>query len=182
VYDEDFNLGTATDGGTIRGENLATWKEERINTRWGDRVNNGVFLGWRKPASYTIEPKEPVEGTLVFSLADANEDPPKDEGDKSKDPEPPKKRDPLELTIELVKDDGSVRRLALKDAGPVYPPLRVDYEKWKLPGTERYKKNTEPVLERYRIPLDGKVKAARFRFDKSEKGTVILDDVGVEAK
>ena len=179
-YDEDFNLRTATDGGVLSGENLKTWKEERVNLRWGDRVNNGVFLGWRKPASYTIEPKEPVEGMLVFSLADVNEDPPKDKDDKSKDPEAPKKKPALELSVELVREDGTVKKLALKDAGPVYPPLRIDYEKWKVPFTDRYKKDTEPVLQRYRIPLEGKVKAVRLRFDRSAKGTVVVDDAGVE--
>ena len=179
-YDEDFDLGTTTDGGTTRGENLATWKEDRIGMRGGDRMNNGVFLGWRGPASYTIEPKQPVEGTLVFSLADANEVPPKEKGDKAKDLEPLKKRAPLRITIELLKVDGSVQRLSLSDVGPVYPPLRVDYEKWKVPGTELYKKDTEPVLQRYRIPIKGKMRSLLFRFEGPPNGTVIVDDVGVE--
>ena len=81
-FHEDIDLQSTTlPGGSLRGENLQQWKEEKVKTKWGEADYSAVRLGWNsngssEPASYTVTlPDNGVEtgrdSSIVFSLADA---------------------------------------------------------------------------------------------------------------
>lgn len=217
TYEEDFDVTSTTlPGGAIRGHNLAVWKEQRIHFRDGSREDNGVYLGWRKPeekkgappdwASYTIELPERFAqeaklgsaSVLEFALADAGQEPPPPKGqDAKKQPDkkkaekkgPAKRKEPLDLTVELIATGGQAVRFPLSQPGPLYAPLTVKQLKIKPPGRSPYGDETEPTLQRYALSLGalsqtGKgfnpatVKAIRFVFDRSGEGVVIVDDIG----
>ncbi len=90
TYEEDMNAKTTTmPGGVQSAQNLTVWREQAVelvtSSVVGPLDTSAVYLGWaagtpESPASYTIHlPDEGLEldagSTLVFSLADANEDP-----------------------------------------------------------------------------------------------------------
>ncbi len=97
---------------------------------------------------------------------------------------------PIDLTVELVAADGRSASLPLSHIHPIQPILHVTLTKW--PAWERYyyKSPTEPVLQTYEIPLSdfvaanpdfdpGWLRQIRFRFDRTPRGVILLDDVGL---
>ena len=153
------------------------------------------------------------DSTLSFELADANDNPPDPDADKDKakskqdvskskdgkkDAKQEKKKDekedgdkkrkqPLDLTVELVTLDGKTARLPLSSIGPIYKPFHVDYVKLNSLGFGRKDKDTEAVLQRYAVPLknfpglaSAQVREIRFRFDRSKEGVVVLDNIAFE--
>jgi hypothetical protein len=231
-YDEDVDVTTTTlKGGTIIGKNLAVWREENLGfRRSGTKDNNVVILGWLHPESEGAEPKSESENkeafyaielpegassgldlnadsVLVFSLAEADEKPPKpedeeSEGDeekekpekkqKDKDEDKDKKKEPLEWSVELVTAEGKTARLPLSRFRAVPPILKTKYTKFKK-ESEIYGKNYEPTLQVFELELSDFVEtspgfhpeqlnAIRFVFDQSPKGVIILDRVGFANK
>jgi dienelactone hydrolase len=211
-FDEDVDVTTTTlEGGSIKGENLAVWREENLGFRRGGRKeNNVVVVGWLHPEPedsesessqifYAIELPEGAlsgfgltsESVLVFSLAQADEKPPKPEDEdeeKKKDKEKDKKKEPLELSVELVATDGQTARFPLSHFRTVPPILKARYTKFKN-ESERYGKAYEPTLQLFELPLSNieksfpafspaQLKTIRFVFDRSPKGVIILDRLG----
>jgi dienelactone hydrolase len=206
-FDEDYELASGTlPGATLTGENLATWKEERVPLRWDARTDNGVALGWRKDskASYAIAlpagfAKLTPESLLEFALADGDETPPppkdkdrdkkKDEKKDKKKEDDKKEKEPVDFTIELTDAAGKSSRLPLSRLGPICPPMRVKLIKRKLPGFDPFKKEVEPVFQRFSARLGdfaatapgfdpAKTRSVRFRFDKTQDRVILLDDIG----
>jgi len=188
-FDEDYDVTSATmPGASLQGENLAVWREQRIGFRRGERDDNGVYLGWRKgeKASYTVnlppDLKLDPAGILEFALSGAGEDPPKkDDASGKNDKEEKKDKPAINLSIELVARDGTVRRALLSDMGPIYPPLTVKHLKVTIPGFDPYRKNSEPVPQRYSLALKesaATLQKIRFVFDQTPEGVVVADDIG----
>jgi hypothetical protein len=152
--------------------------------------------------------------TLCFDLADTNENPPEPDAGKDKNKqsagkakdakskdvkkdakkkEEPKKDDdkkrkaPLDLTVEVVTQDGKTARLPLSAIGPLYKPFHVEYVKFDKLGFGRNDKDAEAVLQRYAVPLKNfpglgaaPVREIRFRFDRSKEGVVVIDNIAFE--
>jgi hypothetical protein len=211
-YEEDVDVTTATlKGARIQGENLATWREKDLPFRnVGTFENNAVYLGWRegqsdagsgKGASYTIALTHGLgsqwslgpESQLVFSLAQADEDPqlPKEEEEHKKTEKArAKERQPIDLSIEVVAENGASAKLPLSQFRAIPPLLRSRFTKlW----TEKMflGADWQPVLQTFELPLaaflqatreinPGQLSQIRFVFDRSPEGVVILDDVGIE--
>lgn len=198
-YDEDIDLDTGTAPGVrLSASNLVTWKERRIPMRWSDRENNAVQLGWnvaeRKDPSYTIElPGGWKSGSLLtFSAADLGEIPklPRKDGAKGKKEPDSKKEEPkpVDFTVEVVSSSGIAASLPLSHFRPLAPPLKARFLKVKWLNDQNYKE-TEPVMQTFELPLAEFVKAnpkfspdtlrlLRLRFNKTEAGAILLDDVG----
>jgi len=195
TYEEDVDLSTGSlPGSQIRGENLKLWREQRIQAKGGSQYNAGVYLGWNEeaPASYTISlppdlPAFSPASALLFNLADALQDP--DPG-----PNQPKTteknnalRQPIDLTIELVDSQGNSAGLPLNRYLLVQPQLPGGV--FKASFLER-RRTSEPVLQSYSIALQdfsdanpaldlSQVRAIRFVFNLTPRGSVILDGVGI---
>jgi len=193
-FDEDFDVTTTTlPGGQLLGENLEMWKESHVQYRTKNKPaqeNATVVLEWKrdcdpnKIASYAIilSPETTTDlgldpnTNLVFSIGAADEE--------------PNEFKPLDLTIELCDADGDSALLPLSTVGPIHPPLTVRLTKWKWREKNLWDMSSERLLQTYEIPMSifmessaafdpAKLQAVRFIFDRSPKGKIMLDDIGM---
>jgi hypothetical protein len=199
-FEEDRDVITTTLlGGKQSGENLTVWKEQLVELKHRDKATNSVYLGWNRQAieeiaSYTVQ--LPEEGfftaetdTLVFTLADAKEksDPKKLASEKSEEveKEEEKKREPVDLSVEVQDRAGVTARLPLSHFSWLQPQLEVQVRKADMFNST---KKSEPVFQSFAFPLTDFVAvspeldvtnlaAIRFVFNRSEEGVVILDNV-----
>jgi len=212
TYQEDLDVTTTTlPGGKCWGDKLCDWKEHMVSLKWGDMDTRAVFLGWntkesKQPASYTITlPDTGVtatpESSLIFSMADAKQDPSAfdldkkdDDKEKKKDNDKDKKDDkkkdePIDLTIEVSDSAGETARLPLSAAGRLQ--RQIETHVLKFDWMAQTKRN-EPLFQSFAFPLRAfasanpkwnaaSLRSVRFIFDRTEKGVIILDDVGFRA-
>ena len=198
TFDEDINLHTAsTPGSMIEAMGLATWSEGRIQQRWGGGETGVVTLGWNQdqPARYTIrllgDAQIDPDGELIFSLADALNDPPmkgKNQGAPATGAQA--MRQPIDLTVALLDAAGQEARLPLSTRMPVQPQIVVDV--WKAPLFNARVKS-EAVLQSYAFALSefaaanpafdpAQIRAVGFIFNRTPIGSVLLDGVGFRAQ
>jgi hypothetical protein len=134
---------------------------------------------------------------LVFSIGATEEAPPKtphtqDNGKQNKDAmvDSEYKSKPLDLTVELRDRNGESARLPLSTVGPIHPTLPVRIAKWKWLEKKIFIMFSERIFQTYQIPVSDftekntafdpdKLETIRFVFDRSPKGTIMLDDVGI---
>ena len=194
-FEEDFDVTTTTiPGGKLHGENLLTWKEAYVPYRTRDdstQENAAVVLEWDNeneqdansvvPASYTIALSSEIvteidlnrDSNIIFSIGTESED----------------QREPLDLTIELCDSDGNCAALPLSSIGPVHPALAVRLAKWQWLEKKNIEKFSERLLQTYEMPIqsfiDGnlsfepsRLENIRFIFDRSDNGSIMLDDIG----
>ena len=205
TYEEDMNAATTTmPGGIQSGQNLTVWREQAVklaaSVAYGPIDNSAAYLGWNAGASdnagsYTI--RLPDEGlaldassTLVFSLADANEDPTPsiDDANEAASKEASGPRQPLDLTVEVVDRSGHAARLPLSSFSYLQPQIVMVI--MKAPSMNVVGPSpSEPVFQSFEFPLAAFVEAdpaldpaslttVRFVFDHTPAGVVVLDDVG----
>ena len=245
-FEEDIDVTTGTAPGVrIRGDSLATWKEDVLPLRYrtepsetNTQENQGVWLGWNNrisgpdttrmgpPAVFALILPDTMgrswglesRTTLDFMLTALDRvpgprrDPAPDEeenreregprrgsrgwapwrflrgilfgeGDGRESEEPP----PLRLSVELTDAEGHSGAVPLDRYGPIRRPIEIRIQRRE---DQRYRGNSEMVLQTYSIPLsdvvsasvDGldlnRVKEIRFKFDQSPAGTVVLDEIG----
>ena len=194
-FEEDFDVTTTTiPGGKLHGENLKAWKEAHVpyRTKGGStQENSTVVLEWDneneqdansvEPATYTIALSPEIvteidlnrDANIIFSIGTESQD----------------QREPLDLTIELCDSDGNCAALPLSSIGPVHPALAVRLVKWEWLEKKNVEKFSERILQTYEIPIrrfiDGnlsfepsRLETIRFIFDRSDKGSIMLDDIG----
>lgn len=145
-----------------------------------------------------FEPGRDTDARLLLTLADTDENPhvekegQKKDAPKKTEPAPdtkPKPKDPVDFTVELVARDGRVAALPLSVIRPLQPVVKVRLTKWDRLENTAYESAWEPVFQTFELPLTAFEQAApgfkaealrtiRLRFDRSEKGVVILDQVG----
>jgi hypothetical protein len=174
------------------------------SVREGDRERNGVFLGWNRKTEKTVPvpvyavslPEgTPVGDESVLALAlSATDDKPevpkgakerkeKDDKGSKKDPEP------VDFTVELSDAAGRTAAFPLTRFGALQPPLKARFTKWAFLDEKAYKKAAEPVLQTIELPLrdfvaaapgfkTAKLKTIRLRFDRVEKGSIIISEIG----
>jgi dienelactone hydrolase len=209
TFDDGIDVTkTTVPGGIQKGENLTVWREEDLKGRGGDyRMRNKVVvLGWHnegssngKVSSYSLTLPEGLAtewrldtgSSVLFSLANTNESPLPDEEDANKKKETEEKQDPIDLTLELIASDGISAALPLSRFCALRPALKVKLTRWKAMNSRWYKNAVEPILQTFELPLaefaltnpsfrPEKLQTIRFRFDRSPKGVVMLDEVGFQ--
>jgi hypothetical protein len=193
TFEEDIDLATTTlPGGSLVGEYLAVWREQPARAKWGDLGDQAVYLGWAtgasvEPASYTIRlPNRGLtlsqDSVLVFSLADAGENPTPDvKGDGTGT-----SRAPVDLTLEVEDRAGEVAKLPLSHFSFLQPQLegRLGKAAFMSPFPP-----SEAVFQHFEYPLvdfaaanpafePASLVRVRLIFDRSESGVVLLDDLG----
>jgi len=135
---------------------------------------------------------------VVLTLADTGEDPESkdgaeegDEGDdeaEQKETDDDAPRQPIDFHIELVDDDGDTSSLPLSAFGHLAPPPTSKFTKLPIESFI-YGDGTEPTLQTFELPLERffeqnpsldipTLSQVRLIFDGSEKGLILLDDVG----
>jgi hypothetical protein len=161
--------------------------------------------GSKKAGSYAIklDPKTTTDlglnqnAKLVFSIGATEEMPPKppDVKDKRKQNKDDKidkenRSGPLDLTIALEDSDGESARVPLSTVGPIHPALPVRIAKWEWLEKKLFKMFSERIFQTYQIPVShftennaafnpAKLETIRFVFNRSPKGTIMLDEIGI---
>jgi dienelactone hydrolase len=203
-FDEDADVTTATmPGARISAGNLSVWKEGRIPFRDGDRERNGVFLGWNRKTEkpvpvpvYAVSLPESagLGGDSILALAmsamDDNPEVPKGAKErKEKDGKAKKDPEPVDFTVELTDAGGRTAAFPLTHFGALQPPLKARFTKLAFLDEMAYKKAAEPVLQTIELPLrafaaaapgfdPARLKTIRLRFDRVEKGSIVISEVG----
>lgn len=204
TFGEDADVTTATMPGVrLAAQNFSVWKEGRIPFRDGDHERNGVFLGWNRKTEkpvpvpvYTISfPEDAGVGdrsVLAIALSTTDDNPaiPKDAKErKEKDKKSaPKDPEPVDFTVELSDSAGKTAALPLSRFGVLQPPLKAQFLKSAFLDEQAYKKAAEPVMQTIELPLrdfaaqgldPAKLKTIRFRFDRGEKGSIVISEIGL---
>lgn len=186
-YNEDIDLNSTTiAGGKITGENLSQWKEEKVKLKYAEGEYSAVRLGWdinENPnvAMYNIIlPNKDLNikenSKIVFSLADGDEE--KDNDDKNL---------LIDLTIKVEDMNGNKSSLPLSHFS--YLPPMIQSKILKAPFSS-FLPIKEPVFKSFQFNLEDFKKANRnfnpkqlakisFQFDKTERGSILLNDVGI---
>lgn len=201
TYDEDIDAQTTTIlGGLESGQNLTVWREHAVEhiapSLTGPIDTNAVFLGWNgreleRAASYTIRLPDKglalnANSKLVFSMADANEDPTPGSDEASKSASGLRK--PIDLTVEVTDHAGRAVQLPLSSFSYLQPQIVQNLMKapfMNIVSPVPY----EPVFQSFEFPLAAFVKAdpafdpanlttIRFIFDRTPAGVIVLDDLG----
>lgn len=138
------------------------------------------------------KPPAPDKDKEDEDAEESEEDDREEETEKDEEPakDEEKKEEPVDFTIELMGRDGTVARIPLSRFQTLPPALKVTFTKSKAMDKRRYRSASEPVLQTYELPLSvfveteprfrpAELKAVRFVFDRTEKGVIILDRIGV---
>ena len=155
----------------ITAKKLYHWSEEDTNSlcSYYCHNNHAVELKWRdkSQAYYRIQLSDKCKGnTLQFDLVDLLE--------KDK-----KNLETLNMTIVISDQYGRTKEYDLCDYQVIYPPLIVKLNKLDyLFG----KGDIKHCFQTVSIPLDDvgtEIAEIEFRFNKNEKGHIMLDNIGV---
>lgn len=186
-YQEDIDLQSTTiPGGSLMGENLQQWKEEKVRVKMGEADYSAVRLGWNSeasadPAAYTVTlPERGVktgeESSIVFSLADARGK--EDIGDP---------KELINFTITVEDKKGRQASLPLSHISKLPPVIKGKLLKWPL---SKFGKNSEPVFQSYDFELGDfkkmnpdfnpeQLTKIRLQFNLTKRGTILLNEVGI---
>jgi hypothetical protein len=127
---------------------------------------------------------------LVFSLADANEDPTPDAdhaNDAASNAES-SSREPIDLTVEVIDRSGRAVRRPLSSFSYLQPQIVQTIMKAPFMNVAG-PSPSEPVFQSFEFPLaafaeadpafdPAKLATVRFIFDRTPAGVVVLDDLG----
>lgn len=186
-FHEDIDLQSTTiPGGSLMGENLQQWKEEKVKVKMGEADYSAVRLGWNSEASaelasYTVAlPDHGVrtgkESSIVFSLTDARG---KEEIGDSKEL--------INFTITAEDRKGHEASLPLSHRSKLPPVIEGKLLKWPFSNAGNI---SEPVFQSYDFHLDDfnkmnpdfnpeQLSKIRMEFNLTKRGTVLLSDVGI---
>ncbi|MDX1577094.1 MAG: MFS transporter [Gemmatimonadota bacterium] len=142
--------------------------------------------------------------TLDLLLAALDEEPApreaEDEGNEPREANAPEDADgraggareeaegePVDLSVEVVDARGRAARVALSAYGPIRRPLDIKVRRRN--DEEAFARQWELVLQSFSIPLadftdggasvdPGSLREVRLVFDRTEAGTVVVDDIG----
>lgn len=196
-FDEDLDVSTATaSGASIFTRGFTLWREEELKHR--DELpqgTNAVVLGWsgdERPV-FTIDipaefwPETANQGYVLSLSISASTEKPQDNADENKDSDDSSDRLVApRFTIDAYAESGVLGRVSSVEHALLAPPLKVRYLKPESLNKKRYKADWEPVLQTFEVPLAtlanddvANIRQLRIRFDASEPGVVILDDIGI---
>ncbi|MEC0311110.1 bacitracin amidohydrolase BahA [Paenibacillus lautus] len=186
-YQEDIDLQSTTiPGGSLMGENLQQWREEKVKVKMGEAAYSAVRLGWNsnestEPASYNVTlpdqgAKTGKESSIVFSLADARR---KEENGNPKEF--------IDFTITVEDKKGHQASLPLSHISKLPPVIEGKLLKWPF---SKAGNTSEPVFQSYDFQLGDfykmnpdfnpeQLNKIRMEFNLNERGTILLSDVGI---
>ena len=113
----------------------------------------------------------------------------KEDEKKNEEKEVDSLKTPLDFTIELRDGSGRTVELALTEVMPLMPPLKATFTRYPL-AEKIYGSASEPALQTYEIPFaelkrlnpgfdPTGIRELRLIFNRSRKGVIMLDEVGV---
>ena len=184
-YEEDIDI-TSTLEGSISAQNFLVWREEALKMRGGEtQGTNAVILGWdqdstKQVADYSILFNSSLSikssDDLIFSVGRASD--PKFEVSDTLD---------INFEIQMITDNSDTIQTTLLPYKRLAPKLRVKYMKIDKMNSS-FGGNWELAMETISIPLSDhlkkevRIKGINFRFDKTKKGLIALDNIGYRNK
>lgn len=202
-YGEDINAATTTmPGGTLKGEDLTVWREQRIGVKWGMRETSAAYIGWDR----TVKRGEPAykltlpeaglsvdaNSVLVMALARANESANpaglKPEATPSPEAAPQPETDgTIDFTIVLIDRNDHAARLPLSTFSAIQPQISAQIRKAPFGSA-----SSEPIMQTFEFPLSAfaadnpdfdpaRIKAVWLAFNRTPSGVIILDNLGFRA-
>jgi Chlorophyllase len=201
-FEEDLDPATGSGPGiTLDGQNLSVWREDFVELKDSTLDTHVALLGWdervhARPGSYRInlgdsKPTMTMDSSLVFAASDtAISSLPKSFHPKGVSlAEGEEGRQSLDWSIVLTDAEGAEARLPLSHDQLLYPQIKSDTRRF---GVISSIPSSEVVMRRYRFPLKDFVavnprldlktlRSISFDFDRSPRGVIALDDVGVIA-
>jgi Chlorophyllase len=199
-FEEDLDPATGSSPGiTLDGQNLSVWREDFVELKSSTLDTHVALLGWDErvhapPGSYRInlgdsERTITTESSLVFGASNAAiSSLPKSFHPKGISlAEGEVGRQPLDWSIVLTDAEGAEARLALSHNQLLYPQIKSDTRRF---GAISSIPSSEVVMRRYCFPLKDfvavnprldlkRLRSIRFDFDRSPRGVIALDDVGL---
>lgn len=195
-FSEDLDPGTTTvPGGIIKGENMFYWREGDVPLRWGTLETSSLYLGWNKnqlegkiPQYHLVLPRlypEPEPSScLVFDLA-VQKSNLKQESQAAHLEFSAEKL--IDFTIVLIDRQGNRAVLPLSHFAFPQPPLESRL------GKVNFMQSIDPVetvFQSYHFSLTdfqqqnplfspAELKEVIFKFDKTESGSIIVDNIGL---
>lgn len=188
-FQEDIDLQSTTlPGGSLMGEHLRVWKEEKVRTKHGLADYSAVRLGWdtrgeSEAASFTVTLPERgmetgTESSVVFSMADARGK------DASGDP-----NELINATVSVEDKKGNQASLPLSHISKLPPVIEGKLLKWPFSNSGSI---SEPVFQSYDFPLSDfeqlnpdfdpqQLSKVRIQFNLTKQGTVLLSDIGIRS-
>ncbi|MCC6928435.1 MAG: hypothetical protein IT359_05515 [Gemmatimonadaceae bacterium] len=187
-----WNNRIAGDDTTRRGRPASYTMSIGDSLRSAWRVDEGSTLVFSlAPTDARPGPRQPARDSSAKDSVAAKKGGAKSPRKPAAKPHPKPATDstPLDLSFEAVDADGHLARVALSSYGVPRRPLAVGVYRRSGRDKQRFANTYEIVLQTYTIPLADFVRAApgfdarrltsvRWRFDRSEAGTVWLDNVG----
>ncbi len=197
-FEEDIDL---TSGSTkdvlLLGEQLKVWREETLQFRDEDtQGNNAVVLGWdttqdstKQKPQYHLSFLKSIELSAINALfiSMAQGDPSELKNEKSETKKKDEKEIAVNFTIQLEDSLGQQVQVELNSVKKLAPRLKVQFEKLDL-LQKNYGSTWEPAFETFEIPRARfesaskslkNIKYIRFIFDRTPRGVIIVDDIGV---
>lgn len=186
-FDEDIDLGTTTlAGGQLIGKQLKEWKEEKVEMKFMTDQYSAVRLGWDRTTaaeapSYTIT--LPDSGlavndlsSIVFAMADRDDKKEASGTDAL-----------IDMTIKVEDKNGNIAVLPLSSEASLLPMLEGNIVKWPFTS---FMPTKEPIFQNFTFQLADlkkinpnlvpeQLSKISFVFDKTEKGTVLIRDIGI---
>ena len=199
-FEEDLDPITGSGPGiTLDGQSLSIWREKFVELKSSTLDTHVVLLGWdervhAQPGSFRInlgdsEPTITTESSLVFGASNAAiSSLPKSFKPKGVSrAEGEEGRQALDWSIVLADADGAEARLPLSHDQLLYPQIKSDTRRF---GALSSIPSSEVVMRRYRFPLKDfvavnprldlkRLRSVRFDFDRTPRGVIALDDVGL---
>ena len=186
-------------GITIEGQNLSVWRENFVALKFSTLDTHAALLGWDDrvhagTASYRINlsdaaPAVTAESSLVFgaSNAEISSLPESFHPKGMKLTSGEEGRQPLDWSIILTDAAGTEALLALSHNQLLYPQIKSYTRRF---GALSSIPPSELVMRRYSFPLKEfltvnprldlkRLRSIRFVFDRSQRGVIALDDVGL---
>ena len=163
---------------------------------------DGLAEAWSTDATTTLEmhvgglDREPgprklpeKEGDEQDAAAEADEEG-REEERREEERDEDEEKPPLALTVAAVDADGDTARVGLIDYGALRRPLTIRVLRRRDLEEDRFAEPWELILQHFSIPLSdfaadnrafdpATLRAVMLVFDRTEKGTVVVDDVGL---
>lgn len=177
TFEEDDDLTTTTHFNGINDANgCSTWKEDRIKNSIGTkkRNNHGVTLAWGNTSAYYSTKFDPLQtgeaNKIQCNIMNLNES-----------------LEPVDFSVELVDANGVREQLPISEYRTLLPSIPVGLLKIQhITENFEYKKEFQTV----RIPIKdfkekqpeidlNRLTEINFMFNLSEKGNIIIDDIGI---
>ncbi len=72
TFDEDFDVTTTTvkDSSKVYSDNLTVWSEKQMPSKWGNKPNRGLFLGWHYKKE-DVKAWKAIDSTIITPVPDS---------------------------------------------------------------------------------------------------------------